>query len=148
MRYLTQAETTFVEAAVDTLIPADEAGPGALELGVVDFIDRQMAGPHGQGARLYLKGPFPEATPQQGYQLPYTPAALLRTGIEDADSWCQAEYGRSYADLAPTERAAAMTEMETGRARFATVPSRSFFALLLPSDEGGVLRRPDLRRQP
>ncbi|TIS00910.1 MAG: gluconate 2-dehydrogenase subunit 3 family protein, partial [Mesorhizobium sp.] len=34
-------ESAFVEAAVDTLIPNDAAGPGAKELGVATYIDRQ-----------------------------------------------------------------------------------------------------------
>ncbi len=32
--FLNGDEAAFVEAAVDTFIPADEVGPGALELGV------------------------------------------------------------------------------------------------------------------
>jgi gluconate 2-dehydrogenase gamma chain len=142
MQYLTLAETAFVEAAVDTLIPADEAGPGALELGVTNFVDRQMAGAHGQGARLYLKGPFPEATPQQGYQLPYTPAALLRAGIADADAWCQAAYNNPFAALEPTQRIAALTEIEAGRAQFATVPASAFFTLLLQLTKEGFFADP------
>jgi gluconate 2-dehydrogenase gamma chain len=35
-------EWAFVQAAVDRLIPADAEGPGALESGVPEFIDRQM----------------------------------------------------------------------------------------------------------
>ena len=65
-------EFAFIELAVDTLIPKDSVGPGAAELGVATYIDRQMAGGYGKGDRLYLEGPFGEGTPQQGYQLPMT----------------------------------------------------------------------------
>ena len=51
-------ESAFIEAAVDTLIPSDSTGPGAKELGVATYIDRQMAGGYGKGDRLYLEGPF------------------------------------------------------------------------------------------
>jgi gluconate 2-dehydrogenase gamma chain len=63
-------EVDFVKAALDTLIPADATGPGAVEAGCATYIDRQLAGSYGRGARLYLQGPFGQGTPQQGYQLP------------------------------------------------------------------------------
>ena len=37
-------EAAFVEAAVSRLIPADEQWPGALEAGVPNYIDKQLAG--------------------------------------------------------------------------------------------------------
>ena len=73
-------EALFIEAAVDTLVPSDATGPGALELGVATYIDRQLAGGFGKGARLYLQGPFAEGTPEQGYQLPMNPSELIRGG--------------------------------------------------------------------
>ena len=38
-------------AAVDTIIPADELSPSGTECGVVTFIDRQLAGAWGSGAK-------------------------------------------------------------------------------------------------
>src|SRR6266852_1229548 len=66
--WLTQPEQAFIEAAVARLIPADELGPGAKEAGVSYFIDQQLAGAYGTMARNYRQGPWPEGTPQQGYQ--------------------------------------------------------------------------------
>ncbi|HEX6319899.1 MAG TPA: gluconate 2-dehydrogenase subunit 3 family protein, partial [Burkholderiales bacterium] len=51
-------EAAFIEAAVARLIPKDELGPGALEAGVPQFIDRQLAGAWGAGERLYRSGPW------------------------------------------------------------------------------------------
>lgn len=45
------------------------------------FIDRQLAGAWGAGERLFRSGPWHPGTPQQGYQLPYTPAELFRTAL-------------------------------------------------------------------
>jgi gluconate 2-dehydrogenase gamma chain len=53
----------FINTAVARLIPAEGAGPGTLEAGVPEFIDRQMELPYGHGAYLYLKGPFLTNTP-------------------------------------------------------------------------------------
>jgi gluconate 2-dehydrogenase alpha chain/gluconate 2-dehydrogenase gamma chain len=78
--FLTNDEARFLAAACDVLIPADDY-PSASQAGVVDFIDMQLAGPYGRGATLYLKGPFGEGTPEQGYQVPMPPAEMFRRGI-------------------------------------------------------------------
>jgi hypothetical protein len=41
--FFSRPEAAFVKAAIDTLIPSDSAGPGALESGVLDFIDGRLA---------------------------------------------------------------------------------------------------------
>jgi len=124
-------EAAFLEAAVDTLIPHDDVGPGALELGVATFIDRQMAGGYGRGARLYMQGPFAEGLPQQGWQLPMTPAEALRAGIEETDAWCKKTRKSALSDLAPAERAAALADIDAGHAEFGAIPAKQFFELLL-----------------
>src|SRR5262245_13379584 len=56
--FFTPAEWAFVNAACDRLIPRDEHGPGAVELGVPQYIDRQMQTSYGDGAIWYMQGPF------------------------------------------------------------------------------------------
>src|SRR6476659_7722721 len=87
-RYFTPLEAAVIVALVDTLIPKDEVGPGGVEVGVPFFIDHELAGDYGRGARMFLDGPFCEGTPQQGYQLPLPPADLYRVGIADLNAWC------------------------------------------------------------
>ncbi|RYE88935.1 MAG: hypothetical protein EOO78_34095 [Oxalobacteraceae bacterium] len=41
-KFFTATEWKFVIAAVDRLIPHDQHGPGAVELGVPEFLDRHM----------------------------------------------------------------------------------------------------------
>lgn len=43
--YFTALEWAFMRAAAAQLIPADDLGPGAVEAGVPEFIDKQMATP-------------------------------------------------------------------------------------------------------
>lgn len=45
-------EAAFVEAAVSRLISPDEEWGGALEAGVPNYIDKQLAGAWGAGERL------------------------------------------------------------------------------------------------
>lgn len=65
--YFTPEEVRFIEAAVDRLIPSDDVGPGALELGVAYYIDRQMESIYGDGAKMYLSGSFKPGEATQGY---------------------------------------------------------------------------------
>ncbi|MFM0007380.1 gluconate 2-dehydrogenase subunit 3 family protein, partial [Paraburkholderia dipogonis] len=48
-------EWAFIHAAVDRLIPSDSEGPGAVEAGVPEFIDRQMETPYAHGALWYMQ---------------------------------------------------------------------------------------------
>src|SRR5438105_9122317 len=70
---LTPTEQAFVKAAVDTIIPADELTPSGTDCGVATFIDRQLAGGFGNGARLYRQGPFLPGKAEHGYQLALSP---------------------------------------------------------------------------
>src|SRR5262245_22182148 len=73
-RFFNLKESRAIEAIVARLIPADENGPGALEAGVAVFMDLQLASAWGNGDHFYRSGPFRAGTPQQGYQLAFTPA--------------------------------------------------------------------------
>jgi len=85
--FFNPVEWSFINAAVGRLIPSDGPGPGGLETGVPEFIDRQMELPYGHGAYLYLQGPFqPDAPATLGYQLRYTPRELYRSGIAAANN--------------------------------------------------------------
>ena len=50
-------EVEFIEAACERLIPADEIGPGALDVWVPNYLDKQLGGAWGAGERLYRSGP-------------------------------------------------------------------------------------------
>src|SRR5882724_9002723 len=97
--YLTQPEVAFVEAAVARLIPADELGPGAKEAGVSFFIDQQLAGNYGTMAKNYRQGPWPEGTPQQGYQSRLTPQEIYRSVIPEINAFCLARFKKPFSEL-------------------------------------------------
>ncbi len=93
---LTPTEAAFISAAADTLIPADELSPSGSDCGVATFIDRQLAGAFGNGARLYRQGPFPKAKPELGYQLALTPREFFRAGIDAANEWTQQDLRQGF----------------------------------------------------
>jgi gluconate 2-dehydrogenase gamma chain len=128
---LTEAEAAFLKAAADTIIPADELSPSGSECGVVDFIDCELAGPYGEGARLYRDGPVVNGKPEQGYQLDLTPREFFRHGIAAADAWTQTRFGAAFAALDEAQRQAAFAEIDSGAAQFENFEAREFFDALL-----------------
>jgi gluconate 2-dehydrogenase gamma chain len=128
---LTLTEHAFFAAAADTLIPADELSPSGSDCGVATFIDRQLAGAYGSGARLYRDGPFTKAKPELGYQLPLNPREFFRAGIAAANDWSRNTYGKDFDRLGDADRETALKAMEAGTADFHGFSSRMFFEALL-----------------
>jgi gluconate 2-dehydrogenase gamma chain len=139
---LTATEHAFFAAAADTMIPADELSPSGSDCGVATFIDRQLAGSYGAGARLYRDGPFVKAKPEFGYQLPLNPREFFRAGIAAANDWSRKTYGRDFDRLAEADRVAALKAMEGGTAELAGVSSRGFFEALLQITMEGYFADP------
>jgi gluconate 2-dehydrogenase gamma chain len=141
-RALTPAELAFLKAAVDTIIPADGLSPSGSACGVVDFIERQVAGAWGDGARFYRDGPFLSGKPEHGYQLRFTPRELFKAGIEAANAWTRNAHGNDFHCLAEAERVAALQAFEQGAAEFAGLPSKEFFEALLAITMEGFFADP------
>jgi gluconate 2-dehydrogenase gamma chain len=139
---LTPTEHAFIVAAVDTLIPADELSPSGSECGVATFIDRQLASAWGGGGKMYRAGPFRTGKPEQGYQLPLTPAEFFSAGIAAANAWSRKTYGHDFDQLSADKRAQALEAMQDGKAQFADFNSRAFFARLLAITMEGFFSDP------
>jgi gluconate 2-dehydrogenase gamma chain len=140
--FLNVQEVAFLEAAVDTLIPADESGPGGLEVGVLVFIDRQLGGEFGRGDRLYLQGPFADGTPEQGYQLRMTPAELVQAGIADVNEYTGKTHQQRFEALQPGDRVAVLTGLEKRGIELPNVPGDVFFEVLLELTQQGFFSDP------
>jgi gluconate 2-dehydrogenase gamma chain len=139
---LNATEAAFIVAAVDTLIPADQLSPSGSDCGVAVFIDRQLAGAYGNGARLYRQGPFPKAKPELGYQLALTPREFFRAGVVAANDFTRKTYGKEFDRLGEADREAALKTMETGKAGFPGFSSNMFFDALLQITMEGFFADP------
>jgi gluconate 2-dehydrogenase gamma chain len=139
---LTPTEHAFIVAAVDTLIPADNLSLSGSECGVATFIDRQLGGAYGNGARLYRDGPFHKAKPELGYQLPLNPREFFRAGIAAANEWSRKTHGKDFDRLPEAAREAALKSMEAGKAEFPGFSSRAFFNVLLQITMEGFFADP------
>jgi gluconate 2-dehydrogenase gamma chain len=141
--YLTESEWGFLEAWVDILIPADSVGPGAVEAGVVGFIDRQLAGDYGRGEYWYMAAPFhPEAPETLGYQHPYTPAALYRWAIATIDQHCRRAHATSFAGLSVTERRSVVDAIDKKTLPGDPATLSAFFELALRNTREGYFSDP------
>jgi gluconate 2-dehydrogenase gamma chain len=123
---LTPSEVAFVSAVADTMIPADELSPSGTDCGVVTYVDRQLAGAYGASAKMYRMGPFRRGKPEQGFQLALTWREYFAAGIEATNDWSRKTYGKEFDQLAPADRAAALTAMEEGKAEFAHFSAKAF----------------------
>ncbi len=142
-RYFTAPEWEFLQAAVDRLIPANADGPGALEAGVPEFIDREMEAAYGHGGLWYMQGPFiPDTPPTLGYQLRFAPRDLYRTAIAAIDDWCKKEHQNKFAALAPDVRDDVLHKLEKGEIKLEQLPAAAFFTLLLTNTKEGYFADP------
>jgi gluconate 2-dehydrogenase gamma chain len=128
---LTASEAAFMSAMADTIIPADELSPCGTDCGVVVYIDRQLAGAYGSGAKMYRSGPFQRGKPEQGYQLALTPRDYFSAGIAAANDWSRKTYGKDFDRLSVAERATALKAMEEGKAQFEHFSATGFFNRVL-----------------
>ena len=140
--FFNSVEAAWVEAAVNRVVPADELGPGGLELGIAVFIDRQLAGAYGQGVRMYLQGPWPAGTPQQGWQMRMTPAACYRAAVPRIDAHCRATLGADFAALGDAQQDAVLSGLEAGSIDLVDLPSHQFFKLFRTNAMEGLFSDP------
>ncbi|OGA26177.1 MAG: hypothetical protein A3I02_07495 [Betaproteobacteria bacterium RIFCSPLOWO2_02_FULL_67_26] len=140
--YLTQPEIRFLDAAVERLIPADELGPGAKEAGVTYFIDQQLASVWGSHGRNYRAGPWPEGTPQQGFQSRLTPREIYRAAIREVNVHCLKRFQKVFEYLAPREQDEVLEGLESGAIELPSLSSKLFFALLLRNAMEGYFADP------
>ncbi|HGM5489114.1 TPA: gluconate 2-dehydrogenase subunit 3 family protein [Serratia fonticola] len=141
--FFTPEEWAFVQAVVARLIPADDRGPGALEAGVPEFIDRQMNTPYATGSIWYMQGPFnPDVAPEMGYQLPLVPKQIYNLGISEADAYSKKTYGKVFAELDDAQQDALLHKFESGEAEFEQLPAKLFFSYLLQNTREGFFSDP------
>ncbi|KAA6097006.1 MULTISPECIES: gluconate 2-dehydrogenase subunit 3 family protein [unclassified Pantoea] len=148
--FFSAEEWQFILAATDRLIPAGGNGkaPGALETNVPIFIDQQLHSPE-FGAEIYLQGPFDVHAPAtMGYQIPFTPQQIYRTGIKLVEQWTQSTYHKAFSQLTLVEKDAVLTKVNKNDGiDFAALgepnlKASQFFSQLLSDTKHGYLADP------
>ncbi len=142
-QYFTPDEAAFIEAAVARLIPADELGPGAKEVGVPTFLDRQLNGSYGRADRWYMLGPWRAGTATQGYQSRLSPAQMYRFAIKAIDAAVRGEHqDKAFAALGPDDQDKILGGLEKDDIKLEGVSGKAFFELLLQNTIEGFFADP------
>ena len=124
---LSQDEAAFVETLVNLMCPADEFTPSGVDCGLPIFIDRQLAGDFGRGAKRYSRGPWIQGKPQQGYQLPLTPEQYFKAGVAAANAACIARHGKPFDQVTAAQASAFLDDLGASKIADATPPLGPWF---------------------
>ncbi|CAH0255422.1 Gluconate 2-dehydrogenase subunit 3 [Erwinia aphidicola] len=146
--FFSSDEWQFILAACDSLIPAGGKGkaPGALETNVPIFIDQQIHGDSGD--EIYMKGPFDAHAPAtMGYQIPFRPQQIYKTGIKLANQWCQQNHQKPFHQLSAQDKDSVLTQLQKNDIKFADLgepdlKASQFFGGLLADTKHGYLSDP------
>jgi gluconate 2-dehydrogenase gamma chain len=141
-QFFSNDEAAFIDAAVSRLIPQDRLGPGAKEVGVTVFLDRQLAGAYGRAQRWYMAGPWAKGTETQGYQSRMTPAQLYRTAIKAIAAYCQKTFEKNFAQLSPDDQDKVLGALEEGTITLDQVDAKTFFKQFLLNTQEGFFSDP------
>ncbi|MGC3963965.1 MAG: gluconate 2-dehydrogenase subunit 3 family protein [Rhodocyclaceae bacterium] len=143
-KFFNETEWAFIRAAVDILIPKDAEGPGALELGVANFIDNQMEGAWGHAATWYMQGPFKaDASSLFGYQKPMPPRELYRASIAAIDAYCKQEFsGKRFVEIERAQQEQLLLDLDAGKIPLRDVSAQEFMGFLVQNTKEGYLSDP------
>lgn len=156
-----------LSAATERIFPEDDHGPGAIELGVPYFIDRQCAGDWGRNANDYMHGPFPIITKTEKYeedtrniekvtsstevkvpagiptyQTKMTRGVFFLEGIRAIEDTSKEKFGERFIKLEEDQQDEVLQMFENGEVAFSGVDSADFFSLLRQTTIEGVYADP------
>jgi len=100
-----------------------------VELGVPEFIDREMDGPFAMPQLVYA-GPFASALSDSGTKSPLTPRAVYRGGIAAVDAHCRKVGQQVFFRTSATEQTQCSPAWKKGRSisrMFQASPSLGFY---------------------
>lgn len=137
-RIFFQREKDFLVlgAMTEAIFPEDDNGPGAIELGVPYFIDKQLAGPWGLNARDYMLGPFVEGETR------LVRAKIFELGLRKLNEESIEQHDSDFFDLGENEQITLLESCEAGEIEMDGLNSGEFFQLVRQATIEGVYADP------
>jgi gluconate 2-dehydrogenase gamma chain len=155
-RFLNPDQRDLVEAIAARIIPGDEQDPGAVQAGVVEYIDRLLGTHEGYPQRTYTGGPVArgydpdegepepedgiiwvdeEELDRYGWQSGYTPREIYRMGLARFQELVESRHGGSFLDLSEDEQDELLAALEDAEDEdveeiFDPIGSDTFFELV------------------
>lgn len=143
--------TDFVvlQSATEVIFPKDENGPGAIELGVPYFIDKQLAGRWGNNGRDYrhspfigkIKGKVNNSNPQID-QLILSRGDIFIQGIRKLNQESQERFKTSFDKAEEDQQIEILQDFDDDKVKMNGVSSKNFFILLRQSTLEGAYADP------
>lgn len=143
----------ILSAATERIFPKNDNGPGAIELGIPYFIDKQLAGSWGNNAKEYMRGPFIQnlqaqdqsrsqdsqgpntetqsPTPTPRYQTRLNRSEVFILGLRKLDSVAQEKFKLKFAEADGAQQDEILQMFENNEVDLAGVNAETFFNLLL-----------------
>jgi gluconate 2-dehydrogenase gamma chain len=118
LKTLTAAEGELLGAILDRLIPTDANGPGARDVGVLQYIDRSLADALAASRAAYS------------------------AGLTALDRYARATRGQPFLQLTATDQDSVLIDCETGGATGFTGSSAQFFGMVLNHTRQGMFGDP------
>lgn len=144
-----------LKAATERILPEDDDGPGAIELGVPYFIDKQLTGSWGTNAKAYMKDPFyqnnqthnyqhmdskqnksgPNTSTQAPSQIPRYQTRLNRgeiyiQGLRKMDDVSQKKFDKKFTEASVDQQNKVLQAFDNGEIEMRGVAGITFFNLL------------------
>ncbi|MFZ4450991.1 gluconate 2-dehydrogenase subunit 3 family protein [Salibacterium aidingense] len=142
MHFTRQSDFELLSAAVERIFPADDNGPGAIELGVPFFIDHQLAGSYGHNDREYMQGPFYPGSDFQGYQTRLKRHEVFDVGIKGIEEESRKEFDSSFTGLEGDQQDQILQKFQDNDVALKGVTSSTFFELLRSATLEGAYSDP------
>lgn len=136
-----QKEFAALEQAVERIYPEDEHGPGAIQLGVPAFIDKQLASAWGANRKDYRYPPFKIEKPDVG-QSPWTIREIFVEGLRKMEVMSLVLFQLSFEHASDEQQIEILQRFEADEVELDNVRAASFFALLRDTTLEGVYADP------
>lgn len=118
-----------LEQATERIFPSDENGPGAIELGVPYFIDKQMAGTYGMNDKEYRNGPFLIADPSVA-QSSLTRGQIMLAGIRKINQVSRERFDTTFNETSEEQQLEILQDFASSKVTMAGVNASGFFSFL------------------
>src|SRR5580704_7318929 len=116
---LSVAEATTLDALFEQLFPADESGPGASAIGVIQYLDRALSGPYAHHLETY------------------------RLGVYALDAESEHRFGKPFADTDGAQQSELIGALEKNSApNFRVIEAKAFFELVRSHVQEGLCSDP------
>lgn len=135
------SDFVVLEQATERIYPEDQNGPGAIELGVPYFIDRQLAGPWGMNAKDYRQAPF-DGTEAEAVNSRLTRGDLFLDGLRKMNELSTKQFDMTFEKLDEDQQIAILQDFEQDKVKMNGVSSASFFQMFRMSVIEGAYADP------